>query len=156
MAIQDQVINEKKFEEVKKIIEEQEDRLQKLQSTGFQLANYYFVFQGVILTASCNGTTSLKCKDRWFLFTVSLLAAVLNLVALVIIGLKYCRTIELQEHNRCEFNEIARRLLRFMVAGVLFVSKTNLRTRVTRQQAGEGGVIVNVSGFVMVALAAAA
>ncbi|KAK3212643.1 hypothetical protein Dsin_017349 [Dipteronia sinensis] len=107
----DQESNEKKFEEVRKIIAEQETRLQNLQSTGFQLANYYFVFQGVILTASCNGSTSLKCSDRWFLFTVSLLAAVLNLVALLIIGLKYNRTIEQQDKNWCESNEIARRLL---------------------------------------------
>ncbi|KAK1550631.1 hypothetical protein Q3G72_022242 [Acer saccharum] len=99
MAVQDQESNEKKFEEVRKIIAEQETRLQNLQSTGFQLANYYFVFQGVILTASCNGSTSIKCSDRWFLFTVSLLAAVLNLVALLIIGLKYNRTIEQQDKN---------------------------------------------------------
>ncbi|KAJ0031457.1 hypothetical protein Pint_12732 [Pistacia integerrima] len=72
--------NEKRLEELKSIIREQESRLHHLQSIAFQLANYYFVFQGVILTAICDGSTSLSCSDRWFLFTVSLLAATLNLL----------------------------------------------------------------------------
>ncbi|KAJ0031454.1 hypothetical protein Pint_12731 [Pistacia integerrima] len=98
--------NEKRLEELKATIKENEGRLQNLQSTAFQLANYYFVFQGVILTAICNGVTSLRCSDRWFLFTVSLLATILNLVALCIKGLKYLRTKTQQDENWCECNEL--------------------------------------------------
>ncbi|GAU15127.1 hypothetical protein TSUD_08650 [Trifolium subterraneum] len=57
------------------IIEKQELRLSQLLSSGFQLANYYFVFQGVILTVLCNRETVLKCSDRWFLAALSALAA---------------------------------------------------------------------------------
>jgi hypothetical protein len=74
---------------LKEVIDKQESRLGKLQSKGFQLANYYFVFQGVILTTLCNRNTILKCSDGWFLATLSALAATVNLFALVSIGLKY-------------------------------------------------------------------
>ncbi|KAK2399050.1 hypothetical protein QL285_048921 [Trifolium repens] len=84
---------EKKLdEEIKALGEElknQQARLSELLSNGFQLANYYFVFQGVILTALCNRGTILKCSDRWFLATLSALAAIVNLFALVSIGIKY-------------------------------------------------------------------
>lgn len=103
--------NEKRFEELKKICDKQEDRLQSLQATAFQLANYYFVFQGVILTAICNGATSLKCSDRWFLFTVSLLAALLNLVALIVKGLEYVRIIQQQDQNWSECNKLHKAIL---------------------------------------------
>ncbi|KAJ0090502.1 hypothetical protein Patl1_12814 [Pistacia atlantica] len=107
--------NEKRLEELKSIIREQESRLHHLQSIAFQLANYYCVFQGVILTAICNGSTSLSCSDHLFLFTVSLLAATLNLVALCIMGLKYLRTVAQQDHNWCESHELQRRLLTILV-----------------------------------------
>ncbi|KAL6345026.1 hypothetical protein AAG906_007757 [Vitis piasezkii] len=42
---------EKKVEEMRSIVEKQEKRIQSLQSNTFKLANFYFVFQGVILTA---------------------------------------------------------------------------------------------------------
>lgn len=103
--------NKKRFEELRKICDKQEDRLQTLQATAFQLANYYFVFQGVILTATCSSATSLKCSDRWFLFTVSLLAALLNLVALMIKGLEYVRVIEQQDQNWSECNELHKIIL---------------------------------------------
>lgn len=96
--------NERRLEGLREVVNEQESRLQNLQSTAFRLANYYFVFQGVILTAICNGSTSLKCSDRWFLFCISLLAATLNLVALSIIGLKYLRNIEQRDQNWRECN----------------------------------------------------
>ncbi|KAK3212598.1 hypothetical protein Dsin_017304 [Dipteronia sinensis] len=99
------------FEGVKTTIRDQETRLQNLQSISFQLANYYFVFQGIIFTAICNGTTSLKCQDRWFLFTISLLAALLNLVALATIGLKYINTMDEQDRNWIEAHEIETILL---------------------------------------------
>ncbi|PNX78750.1 photosystem II protein D2, partial [Trifolium pratense] len=78
---------EKKLDEdikaLKKELEKQQGHLTQLLSNGFQLANYYFVFQGVILTTLCNRSTILKCSDRWFLATLSALAATVNLFALV-------------------------------------------------------------------------
>ena len=97
-----------KLEKLDSIIREQEKRLQDLQSTIFHLANYFFVFQGVILTATFNGSSSLRCEDRWLPFTLSLFAATLNLVALGIKRFKYMRTrIEL-DYNYCERNELVR------------------------------------------------
>ncbi|XP_045822095.1 uncharacterized protein LOC123914978 [Trifolium pratense] len=86
---------EKKLDEdikaLKKELEKQQGHLTQLLSNGFQLANYYFVFQGVILTTLCNRSTILKCSDRWFLATLSALAATVNLFALVSNGIKYNR-----------------------------------------------------------------
>ncbi|KAJ0029990.1 hypothetical protein Pint_12727 [Pistacia integerrima] len=147
--------NEKRLDELKATIKENEGRLQNLQSTAFQLANYYFVFQGVILTAICNGVTSLRCSDRWFLFTVSLLATILNLVALCIKGLKYLRTKTQQDENWCEYNELEKRgtqvnrdstnALHFLVAGIFFAGKMIFRSNMG---------MINVSNFVKVAAGA--
>lgn len=84
--------HEKKELELKAIIGEQEKRLNNLQSTAFSLANYYFVFQGVILTIVCNGSEALKPSNRWFFITLSILAVLLNLVALIKIVIKYNKT----------------------------------------------------------------
>ncbi|KAL6296564.1 hypothetical protein ACE6H2_004706 [Prunus campanulata] len=84
---------EKKIKELETTIGEQDDGLNYLQSSAFQLANFHFVFQGVILTAIVNGNSALRCSDRWFLFTLSLLAALLNLFSLLVIGGKYKRSI---------------------------------------------------------------
>jgi ribosome-associated translation inhibitor RaiA len=87
----------KKLKASEELREKQESRLNKLQSKGFQLANYYFVFQGVILTTLCNGRTVLKCSDRWLLPTLSALAAAVNLAPLISIGVKYIRIFKQQE-----------------------------------------------------------
>ncbi|XP_061339374.1 uncharacterized protein LOC133286049 isoform X2 [Gastrolobium bilobum] len=84
---------EKKIEAQITSLEKMEDRLIHLQSSAFQLANYFFVFQGVILGVLCNRSTALKCSDSWFLVTLSVLAAFLNLAALVSLGTKYNRVI---------------------------------------------------------------
>ena len=79
----------KQKEVLKAIIQKIDTRLNNLQSSAFTLANYYFVFQGVILTIICNGAKNLKPSDRWFLFTISILAVLLNLFVLIKIGIKY-------------------------------------------------------------------
>ena len=56
---------------------------------AFQLANNYLVFQGVILTVLYNGSIALRCSNHWFLATLPVIAATLNLAALVSIGSKY-------------------------------------------------------------------
>lgn len=84
---------EKEERELKEILAELDTRLNSLQSSAFKLANYYFVFQGVILTIICNALeTTLKKSDRWFLFSLSLLAVLLNSVALIKTGIEYIRT----------------------------------------------------------------
>ena len=88
---------EKQREELNAVIAKQEKRLNHLQSSAFGLANYYFVFQGVILTIICNGAKNLKPSDRWFLFTISILAVLLNLFALITTGIKYNETKGSQE-----------------------------------------------------------
>ncbi|PIN13563.1 hypothetical protein CDL12_13798 [Handroanthus impetiginosus] len=97
---------QERFKELQKLIGEQESRIQNLQSSSFQLANYYFVFQGVILAAISN-TTSLTCKDAWYIFTLSLLAATLNIFALFSIGTKYIRAMNLHDQTWSEYNSVA-------------------------------------------------
>ena len=79
----------KQKEELSAVIQKIDMRLNNLQSSAFALANYYVVFQGVILTIICNGAKNLKPSDRWFLFTISILAVLLNLSALIKAGIKY-------------------------------------------------------------------
>ena len=62
----------KQKEELSAVIQKIDTRLNNLQSSAFALANYYFVFQGVILTIICNGAKNLKPSDCWFLFTLSI------------------------------------------------------------------------------------
>jgi hypothetical protein len=95
-----------KIKVLEEAIEKQEARMSLLQSNGFQLANYYFVFQGVILTTLCNRNTILKCSDRWFLATLSVLAATVNLFALVSIGIKYNRIFTQQSKTWSKCNEL--------------------------------------------------
>ncbi|KAM3751737.1 hypothetical protein ACB098_04G132800 [Castanea mollissima] len=83
---------EKESDSLSTVIAKLETRLNNLQSSAFGLANYYFVFQGVILTIVCNGAKNLKPSDRWFLFTISILAVSLNLFALILTGIKYVET----------------------------------------------------------------
>ena len=81
---------EKEMKEMKQYIDELDKRITTLQSTAFTLANYFFVFQGVIITIICNSSrVVLRASHRWFPFTLSILAVVLNLSALINIGLKY-------------------------------------------------------------------
>ena len=82
----------KQKEELSAVIQKIDTPLNNLQSSAFALANYYFVFQGVILTIICNGAKNLKPSDYWFLFTLSILEILLNLFALIKTGIKYIET----------------------------------------------------------------
>ena len=77
---------------LKAIIAEQETRLNNIKSSALNVANYYFVFQGVILAVVSNGSQSLKPSDRWFLFTISIFAILVKLFAFIKIGNHYNRT----------------------------------------------------------------
>ena len=84
----DKLENQK--EELKKKLADLDTLLNNLRSSAFQLENYYFVFQGVILTIVCYGSeTALKKSDRWYLFTLSILAVVPNSAALIKTGIRY-------------------------------------------------------------------
>ncbi|KAL6313084.1 hypothetical protein AAG906_006661 [Vitis piasezkii] len=102
---------EKKVEEMRSIVEKQEKRIQSLQSNTFKLANFYFVFQGVILTA-ISGRMSLACSHLWLPSTLSSLAGMVNLVALFTIGLKYKRTLSQQHGNQSEYQGAVQELHR--------------------------------------------
>lgn len=95
---------------------EQDNRINYLQSSGFQLANFYFVFQGVILTAIANGTSALRCSDRWFLFILSILPAALNLVSLFIIAVRYNNSIFQREEISFQCDELQRKLSRLEIS----------------------------------------
>ena len=97
---------EKKSDHLNTVIAKLETRLNNLQSSAFGLANYYFVFQGVILTIVCNGAKNLKPSDRWFLFTISILAVSLNLFALILTGIKYIDTKGLLEEVALKRNKV--------------------------------------------------
>ena len=87
----------KQRKELSAAIEKQETHLNNLHSSAFGLANYYIVFQGVILTLISNGAKNLKPSDRWFLFTIYILAVLLSLFALIITGIKYIDAIGFRE-----------------------------------------------------------
>lgn len=108
MANQEREITQKeeKIKELKTSILEQDKRLCFIQSSGFQLANFYFVFQGVILSAIVSGNSSLRCSDRWFLVTLSLLAAVINLFSLIMIGRNYLRSYVERDRTWADCNNL--------------------------------------------------
>ncbi|KAK9928785.1 hypothetical protein M0R45_025905 [Rubus argutus] len=89
----------KKIEELKTITKEQDDRLNHLQSNAFQLANFYFLFQGVILTVISNGSSALRHSDIWIPFVLSIFAAIVNLFSVFVIGIEYLRTIEQRDRS---------------------------------------------------------
>ena len=79
----------KRKEELSAVIQKIDTHLNNLQSSAYALANYYFVFQRVILTIICNGAKShINC---WFLFTISILTVLLNLLMLIKTGIEYIK-----------------------------------------------------------------
>ncbi|KAG5591832.1 hypothetical protein H5410_042346 [Solanum commersonii] len=92
-------------EAMERRVDKCKERLQHLQNTVFQLANYYFVFQGVIL-ASISQSSSLNCSNRWFLFTLTLFAAIINLYAIYSIGKKYIVTLTHYDIAWKEYNDL--------------------------------------------------
>ncbi|KAK4422307.1 hypothetical protein Salat_1813000 [Sesamum alatum] len=78
---------------------ERREHLRHLQKEAFQLANYYFVFQGVIFTAFYSTPSTLKCHYRWVPFALSSLAGTLNLCALSNIAFKYKTTLDDIDRN---------------------------------------------------------
>ncbi|KAL0405123.1 UNVERIFIED_CONTAM: hypothetical protein Slati_3826200 [Sesamum latifolium] len=64
-----------------------------------QLANYYFVFQGVIFTTFYNSPPDVKCCFRWLPFTLSFLAGSFNIWALFTIAFKYKTTLDDIDRN---------------------------------------------------------
>lgn len=75
------------------ICERQERRVQHLENSIYQLANFYLVFQGVVLAAISQGS-SLECKHWWIPFILSLMAAIVNGFAFAYTIIKYLRTKE--------------------------------------------------------------
>ncbi|KZV53901.1 hypothetical protein F511_23666 [Dorcoceras hygrometricum] len=103
-------INEQeRLGELRKLVGAQQARIQTLQSTAFQLANYYFVFQGVIVTAISN-SSSLVCSYTWFVFLLSLLAAILNIFALASVGKEYVQVLNMRDCTWTEYNALGVRL----------------------------------------------
>ncbi|BFG18784.1 hypothetical protein CerSpe_050580 [Prunus speciosa] len=96
----------KRKQELQTTIEKQIDRANELQTSAFNLANYYFVFQGLIVGVIVTGTTALRCSDRWFLFSLSLIAAILNLVSLLVIGGNYKRSVMQRNRTKTERNKL--------------------------------------------------
>ncbi|KAG5591831.1 hypothetical protein H5410_042345 [Solanum commersonii] len=87
------------------LVDKYKERLQHLQNTIFQLANYYFVFQGVIL-GSISHSSSLNCSNRWFLFSLSLFAAIINLYAIFSMGRKYIVTLRHYDIAWKDYNDL--------------------------------------------------
>nr|GLL46787.1 hypothetical protein CDL12_13798 [Ipomoea trifida] len=96
--------------EARMLADRLEVRLNRLQDSAFQVANYYFVFQGVILAAISN-TSNLTCHNRYFLFTLSLLASIIDLFALFSTAMKYLETLGLRDTAWRDFNNLQRRSL---------------------------------------------
>lgn len=80
---------------LEKRIEKKEEQILKMEASVFQVANYYFVFQGVILTAIIKGSSSsLKCQHFWVPFSLSLIGAILNFGTLIMIAYKYKESLD--------------------------------------------------------------
>ncbi|KAL2236836.1 UNVERIFIED_CONTAM: hypothetical protein Sindi_0875300 [Sesamum indicum] len=85
-------------------LDKKEEKILKMEASVFQLANYYFVFQGVILTAIIKGSSSsLNCKHFWLPFSMSLVGAILNLSTLFIIANKYKEALNDLDELRMEY-----------------------------------------------------
>ncbi|KAL7166286.1 hypothetical protein ACSBR2_037042 [Camellia fascicularis] len=97
-------------ERIEQLERNRQEIIQKLQSTAFQLANFYFIFQGVIFTVVSNASSSVKCQDWWFPFILSFVASALNLCALLMIRIKYKRSLDEQEINWQHYQEYEQRL----------------------------------------------
>ncbi|CAB4297230.1 unnamed protein product [Prunus armeniaca] len=97
---------DKRKQELQTIIQKQDDQVNQLQTSAFNLANYYFVFQGLILGPVVTATTALRCSDRWFLFSLSLIAAILNLVSLLVVGSKYKKRVMQRHQTKSELIEL--------------------------------------------------
>lgn len=85
---------------LEKMYDMQNDMVNSLRKTAFQLANFYFVMQAVVFTALA-GETSLICRDVWFPLILSLIPAFLNLFALVMIGKEYKDAYLYREETTC-------------------------------------------------------
>lgn len=95
-----------KIEVSKKILDKLDKRIAGLQTTAFTLANYFIVFQGVIISLICNKSSVLGHSDRWFPFTLSVLVVVLNCSALFNIGRRYYRANGEYRHLRYKHQQL--------------------------------------------------
>ncbi|KAL8543546.1 hypothetical protein ACS0TY_004197 [Phlomoides rotata] len=59
----------------------QEHRIRNLETKVVQNVNLYFIFQAVILTSTTTTTAATSCRNWWIPFTLSLLAAIINLLS---------------------------------------------------------------------------
>ncbi|KAI3468446.1 hypothetical protein Pfo_025109 [Paulownia fortunei] len=85
-------------------IEKKEEQILKMEASVFQLANYYFVFQGVILTAIIKGSSSsLKCQHFWLPLSLSLIGAILNFGTLLTIADKYKESLDVLDDKTLIF-----------------------------------------------------
>ncbi|KAL3523258.1 hypothetical protein ACH5RR_016092 [Cinchona calisaya] len=92
--------------ELSESIEKHKDRIQTLETTVFQLANYYLVFQGVFFTAVFNGSSHIKCRFRYLAFSLSLIAAFLNLIALIVVAWKHQDLLKELDAKEKEWNSL--------------------------------------------------
>eukprot|EP00262_Sarcandra_glabra_P001387 TRINITY_DN1148_c0_g3_i1.p1 TRINITY_DN1148_c0_g3~~TRINITY_DN1148_c0_g3_i1.p1 ORF type:complete len:215 (-),score=18.06 TRINITY_DN1148_c0_g3_i1:189-794(-) len=83
------------------INDRQERRVLVLETKLYNLANFYLVFQGVVLTA-ISQASSLKCDKWWIPFLLSLMTALLNGSAFAYTFIKCVRTKKQLEINQSE------------------------------------------------------
>ncbi|KAM1618195.1 hypothetical protein ACFXTN_015480 [Malus domestica] len=105
----------KQMEDFQTVIREHDTRLNHLQSSAFQLGNFYLVFQGVILGAIVNSAKVFTCSDSWLLISLSLLPACPNLVALYLIGREYINTISHRDDCWNSYDELNAELVRLQL-----------------------------------------
>eukprot|EP00262_Sarcandra_glabra_P001386 TRINITY_DN1148_c0_g2_i2.p1 TRINITY_DN1148_c0_g2~~TRINITY_DN1148_c0_g2_i2.p1 ORF type:complete len:208 (-),score=13.78 TRINITY_DN1148_c0_g2_i2:209-832(-) len=83
------------------INERQEKRVLALETKLYNVANFYLVFQGVVLTA-ISQASQLKCHKWWIPFSLSLMTALVNGFAFAYTLIKYVRTKKQLEINLLE------------------------------------------------------
>lgn len=82
-------------------VEKKEEQILKIEASVFQVANYYMVFQGVILTAVVKGSSGgLECRLFWLPLCISAIGATLNFSTLIIISVKYKEALDELENRR--------------------------------------------------------
>lgn len=103
---------EKQEERIKKT----EERIKKLETKSIQTLNLYFIFQAIILTSTTTKSPALNCNKWWVPFSLSLLASVLNLFALLGILSNTWRAREKLDQHRADLELM--KLYRFTRAQV--------------------------------------
>lgn len=103
--------------ELGEINHRQEKRAEDLETKLLHLITYYLLFQGVVLTA-ISQASSLRCRNWWIPFVISLVSALISGFAIARTALKYTHTKRQLDINRREQDMLRQQINAPGAAGV--------------------------------------